>query len=156
MELFWRYTLVLALVLLILRSLPLDLAVRKLQFLIFPSYEVSRFHLAPSRHSLRPATVKVFNFTLTYEVLSPNGVSKRVFTINGQFQYRGLGFTLTNYVLSRPLPWTYSWSQVWRFTGGECIQSSLWSHEPTLARHQTPARYIVHYSIWRSSLEQKL
>ncbi|KAF9061721.1 multicopper oxidase-domain-containing protein [Rhodocollybia butyracea] len=85
MELFWRYTLVLALVLLLLRSLPLDLAVRRLQSLIFPSYEVSRFHLAPSRHSLRPATVKVFNFTLTDEVLSPNGVSKRVFTINGLF-----------------------------------------------------------------------
>ncbi|KAF5390849.1 hypothetical protein D9757_004454 [Collybiopsis confluens] len=71
-------------VLLIFLLYPLNLNWKRLE--IFNSRpQTSRFHLSPATHALRPAGTRLYNFTLAEETLWPNGVQKKVFTINGLF-----------------------------------------------------------------------
>ncbi|KAJ3072299.1 Dual specificity tyrosine-phosphorylation-regulated kinase [Podochytrium sp. JEL0797] len=50
-----------------------------------PQEEMLGIQLNPMDHALRPPTTVTFNWTITSAVKSPDGVTKEVFLVNGQF-----------------------------------------------------------------------
>lgn len=98
----WKFLVPVTLFLLFARFSSWDSSLNSLRLFVFPPEEVSRFHLSPEIHSLRSATTRIYNFTLAEEILSPNGVQKTVFTINGWF---------------KPLSSALSWSFTGLFPG---------------------------------------
>ncbi|KAE9395355.1 hypothetical protein BT96DRAFT_861991 [Gymnopus androsaceus JB14] len=81
----WKVLPPIILFLLFVRFSPLDFKLNSIRSFIFPPEDVSRFHLSPASHSSRSETTRIYNFTLAEDILSPNGVQKTVFTINGLF-----------------------------------------------------------------------
>ncbi|KAJ4473007.1 multicopper oxidase-domain-containing protein [Lentinula aciculospora] len=80
----WKYAATLSLLFVALLY-PFSSILKQSFSTFFPSEEVSRFLLFPTSYSSRSETTTILNFTLAEEVLSPNGVQKTVFTINGLF-----------------------------------------------------------------------
>ncbi|KAJ3715578.1 multicopper oxidase-domain-containing protein [Lentinula guzmanii] len=80
----WKYaaTLIFLLVVLLYRF-NLKLRTPLSAFLVHE--DISRFQLSPSSHTLRSEAIRIYNLSLEEEVLSPNGVQKTVFTINGLY-----------------------------------------------------------------------
>ncbi|KAJ3768502.1 multicopper oxidase-domain-containing protein [Lentinula raphanica] len=86
---FWNYTvtLLILLVVALLYWTPLSsrLGDPLANFLPVHSEEVSRFQLSPSKYSSSSESERTYNLTLQEEFLSPNGVQKTIYTINGLF-----------------------------------------------------------------------
>ncbi|KAJ3995820.1 multicopper oxidase-domain-containing protein [Lentinula boryana] len=80
----WKYaaTLIFLLVVLLYR---LNLKLRTPLSAFLAPVETSRFQLSPSSHTLRSEAIRIYDLILEEEVLSPNGVQKTVFTMNGLY-----------------------------------------------------------------------
>jgi hypothetical protein len=50
-------------------------------------FMANRFHLSPSDHAFRPPETRYYEMLVQHEIRWPNGVERRVITINGELIY---------------------------------------------------------------------